>query len=65
MRSWDAERVARAAGARLLRAPAGQDPPGPVRAGIDSRASGAGELFVGLKGARSDGGDHAPAALQA
>jgi UDP-N-acetylmuramoyl-tripeptide--D-alanyl-D-alanine ligase len=65
MRSWDAERVARAAGARLLRAPAGQDPPGPAGAGIDSRAATAGELFVGLKGTRSDGGAHAPAALQA
>ena len=65
MRSWDAERVARAAGARLLRAPAGQDPPGPARAGIDSRATAAGELFVGLQGTRSDGGAHAPAALRA
>ena len=65
MRSWDAERVARAAGARLLRAPAGQDPPGPTRAGIDSRDSGPGELFVGLEGTRSDGGAHAPAALLA
>ena len=66
MRSWDAERVAAAAGARLLRAPRVQeDPPGPARAGIDSRATEAGELFVGLKGARSDGGAHAPAALRA
>ncbi len=66
MRSWDAERVAAAAGARLLRAPRAQeDPPGPARAGIDSRGTEAGELFVGLKGARSDGGAHAPAALRA
>ena len=65
MRSWDAERVARAAGARLLRAPSGQDPPGPAGVGIDSRATTAGELFVGLKGVRSDGGAHAPAALLA
>ena len=65
MRSWDAERVARAAGATLLRAPSGQEPPGPSGASIDSRGIAAGELFVGLKGARSDGGAHAPAALEA
>ncbi len=65
MRSWDAERVAHAAGATLLRAPSEQDPPGPAGAGIDSRATAAGELFVGLKGVRSDGGAHAPAALRA
>ena len=64
MRSWDAERVARAAGARLLRAPSGQDSPGPAGAGIDSRRTAAGELFVGLPGTRSDGGAHAPQALR-
>ncbi len=64
MRSWDAERVARAAGARLLRAPTGEHPPGPAGAGIDSRRTAAGELFVGLPGSRSDGGAHAPQALR-
>ena len=65
MRSWDAERVAGAAGARLLRAPRAEDATGPGGAGIDSRETVAGELFVGLKGGRSDGGAHAPAALRA
>ncbi|HTY98045.1 MAG TPA: UDP-N-acetylmuramoyl-tripeptide--D-alanyl-D-alanine ligase [Solirubrobacteraceae bacterium] len=65
MRSWDAELVAAGAGARLLRAPAVGDPPGPAGAGIDSRATRTGELFVGLQGSRSDGGTHAPAALRA
>ncbi len=64
MRSWDAERVARAAGARLLRAPSGQEPPGPAAFGIDSRRVAAGELFVGLQGTRVDGGAHAPQALR-
>ena len=63
MRSWDAERVARAAGARLLREPSGQELPGPAGVGIDSRRAAAGELFVGLRGTRADGGAHAPQAL--
>ncbi|HTQ67603.1 MAG TPA: UDP-N-acetylmuramoyl-tripeptide--D-alanyl-D-alanine ligase [Solirubrobacteraceae bacterium] len=65
MTGWDAERVARAAGARLLRAPSGHEPPGPSGAAIDSRSITGGELFVGLRGARSEGGAHAPAALEA
>ncbi len=65
MRSWDAEHVARAAGATLLRAPTGEHPPGPAGVNIDSRATVAGELFVGLQGTRSDGGEHAPQALLA
>ncbi len=62
MRSWDAKRVARAAGATLLVEPA-PGSGGPVRAAVDSRTLAAGELFVGLSGARTDGGAHAAGAL--
>ena len=57
-----AQRVARAAGGRLL---AG-DPEraGPERAVIDSRAVEPGDLFVGLAGATADGVRFAPAALE-
>jgi UDP-N-acetylmuramoyl-tripeptide--D-alanyl-D-alanine ligase len=63
MKSWTAKQVAEAAGARLIA-------PAPSRAGpegvtIDSRAVGAGELFVGLPGERADGGRFAPQALAA
>jgi UDP-N-acetylmuramoyl-tripeptide--D-alanyl-D-alanine ligase len=63
MRAWSAAQLAHAAGAELLRAPdlAG----GPAAASIDSRALGAGELFVGLRGERDDGGRHAADALRA
>ena len=66
MRDWDAQRVAREAGATLLAgsAPRG-GPPGPLRAGIDSRRVSPGELFVGLRGERTDGGEHALDALRA
>ncbi|HTB69818.1 MAG TPA: UDP-N-acetylmuramoyl-tripeptide--D-alanyl-D-alanine ligase [Solirubrobacteraceae bacterium] len=72
MRSWDAPRVAEAAGATLAGVPAasveaavGSDAqPGPVRAAIDSRRLAAGELFVGLAGERADGGEHAAEALR-
>ena len=53
------------------RAPAGGEPgpaggePGPARASVDSRSVRAGELFVGLRGEREDGGAHAAAALRA
>ncbi len=63
MRSWDALRVADAAGARLLAAPAAGSP-GPARAAIDTRTLRPGELFVGLPGARVDGGEHATQALE-
>ncbi|MEA2275024.1 MAG: UDP-N-acetylmuramoyl-tripeptide--D-alanyl-D-alanine ligase [Solirubrobacteraceae bacterium] len=55
--------VATAAGARLH---AG-DPhePGPRRAVVDSRAAAAGDLFVGLRGTRDDGGRFAAQALAA
>jgi UDP-N-acetylmuramoyl-tripeptide--D-alanyl-D-alanine ligase len=66
MKAWQPETVAAAAGARLLGARAwGAGEPGPLRASIDSRALEAGELFVGLRGERADGGEHAGEALAA
>jgi UDP-N-acetylmuramoyl-tripeptide--D-alanyl-D-alanine ligase len=67
MRDWSAERVAAAAGARLAtppRTPAAE-PPGPLRAVVDSRQARPGDLFVGLPGARDDGGRFAARALAA
>jgi len=61
MRGWDARRVAAAAGATLARAAGGE----PVRAVIDSRAAGPGDLFVGLTGENVDGGRFAAGALDA
>ncbi len=61
MTGWDAERIAAAAGARLARSAAGA----PRRTVIDSREVGSGDLFVGLTGARADGGAFAAAALAA
>jgi UDP-N-acetylmuramoyl-tripeptide--D-alanyl-D-alanine ligase len=55
--------VAEAAGARLAAGDPG--PPGPARAVVDSREVGEGDLFVGLSGARADGGDYADRALEA
>jgi UDP-N-acetylmuramoyl-tripeptide--D-alanyl-D-alanine ligase len=64
MRSWTPERIAAAAGARLV-----QPPPsgtaGPQRAIVDSRQAGPGDLFVGLAGEHEDGGRYAPQALAA
>lgn len=54
MHDWSPEQVAQAAGGRLV-APAPR-PDGPARAIIDSRAAGAGDLFVGLPGEHVDGG---------
>jgi len=66
VRDWDAARVARAAGADLLGEPShGAGGPGPRRASIDSRKLAPGDLFVGLRGERSDGGEHAAEALRA
>lgn len=61
MRAWSAERVGREAGARVLRSA----PTGPLRAVIDSREAGPGDLFVGLRGERADGGAFAAPALAA
>jgi UDP-N-acetylmuramoyl-tripeptide--D-alanyl-D-alanine ligase len=63
MRSWTPERIARAAGARLLSAPSRVS--GPERAVIDSREAGPGALFVGLPGQRAHGGEFAAQALHA
>jgi UDP-N-acetylmuramoyl-tripeptide--D-alanyl-D-alanine ligase len=54
--------IAAALGARIL---AEGDPEAPIRATIDSGASGPGDLFFGLRGANRDGGEFAPAALAA
>jgi UDP-N-acetylmuramoyl-tripeptide--D-alanyl-D-alanine ligase len=66
MRAWKADRVARAAEATLVRepAPAAGDP-GPCRVTIDSRSVARGDLFIGLRGARADGGAYASDALAA
>jgi len=61
MNGWDADRVALAAGARLLRSA----PAGPGGASVDTRALTPGTLFAGLPGASSDGGAFAGAALEA
>ncbi len=63
MRNWSPEQVAQASGARLLNAsPAGA---GPERVTIDSRQATPGALFVGLQGAKVDGGRFAADALAA
>jgi UDP-N-acetylmuramoyl-tripeptide--D-alanyl-D-alanine ligase len=64
MRRWDAQQLARAAGAQLVRE-AATTGEGPDHATIDSRAVGIGALFVGLPGERTDGGRFAGAALAA
>jgi UDP-N-acetylmuramoyl-tripeptide--D-alanyl-D-alanine ligase len=61
VRGWDAERIADAAGARVVVDAA----PGPARAVIDSRHVGPGDLFVGLEGERVDGGRFAADVLAA
>jgi UDP-N-acetylmuramoyl-tripeptide--D-alanyl-D-alanine ligase len=61
---WSPEQVAAAAGARLEASPVGVVG-GPARVTIDSRDVRPGDLFVGLKGTRADGGRFAGAALDA
>jgi UDP-N-acetylmuramyl pentapeptide synthase len=61
VRDWSPERVAAAAGGRLVSPAPHTD--GPKRVLIDSRAAGAGDLFVGLPGERVDGGRFAVDAL--
>jgi UDP-N-acetylmuramoyl-tripeptide--D-alanyl-D-alanine ligase len=72
MRDWDARHLAAAAGATIVRAPSRPDGPlppgyrpGPRRASIDTRTLEPGDLFVGLRGERVDGGEHAAQALAA
>jgi UDP-N-acetylmuramoyl-tripeptide--D-alanyl-D-alanine ligase len=56
------EEIVAAIGAEVL----ASGPPGsPARATIDSAASGAGDLFFGLRGANRDGGEFAAAAIAA
>jgi UDP-N-acetylmuramoyl-tripeptide--D-alanyl-D-alanine ligase len=55
--------VAEAAGGRIVSGP--PEAAGPRRAVIDTREVEAGDLFVGLRGERADGGAFAPAALEA
>ena len=64
MRSWNAELMARAAGARLLASEVGGEA-GPSQVTIDSRQAGPGVLFVGLPGERVHGGAFAEKALAA
>jgi UDP-N-acetylmuramoyl-tripeptide--D-alanyl-D-alanine ligase len=61
---WSPEQVAAAAGARLEASAIGIAG-GPSRVTIDSRDVGPGDLFVGLRGTRVDGGRFAAAALDA
>jgi UDP-N-acetylmuramoyl-tripeptide--D-alanyl-D-alanine ligase len=61
MKHWTAQQVADAAGACLIAPPPSDH--GPDRVTIDSRVAGRGALFVGLRGAHSDGGRFAPQAL--
>jgi UDP-N-acetylmuramoyl-tripeptide--D-alanyl-D-alanine ligase len=63
MIGWDGERVAAAAGAELLRGASRAG--GPRRCSIDSREVQPGDLFVGLRGERVDGGAYAERALRA
>jgi UDP-N-acetylmuramoyl-tripeptide--D-alanyl-D-alanine ligase len=63
VRDRDAAWVAAAAGGKLVAGEAAM--PGPRRAVIDTREAGRGDLFAGLRGARVDGGELAPAALEA
>ena len=63
MKHWTAQRVASAAGVRLIVPPPWRG--GPERVTIDSRDAGPGALFVGLPGARHDGGAFAQQALAA
>jgi len=57
-----AAEIATALGARVL---AEGEPAPPIRATIDSGASGAGDLFFGLRGANRDGGEFAAGAIAA
>ncbi len=63
MKAWTPERIAQAAGARILAPPPTAQ--GPECVTIDSRTAGPGSLFVGLPGASADGGAFAPQALAA
>ncbi|HEX6152836.1 MAG TPA: UDP-N-acetylmuramoyl-tripeptide--D-alanyl-D-alanine ligase [Solirubrobacterales bacterium] len=57
-----AEEIATALGAEVV---AEGEPGSPSRATIDSAQTGPGDLFFGLRGERRDGGEFAPAAIEA
>jgi UDP-N-acetylmuramoyl-tripeptide--D-alanyl-D-alanine ligase len=57
-----AEEIAAALGAKVV---SEGSPEPPIRATIDSAASGAGDLFFGLRGVNRDGGEFAPVAIEA
>jgi UDP-N-acetylmuramoyl-tripeptide--D-alanyl-D-alanine ligase len=65
MRDWDLAELARGAGAHVVAGRRAAIERGPRRAVIDSRSVGPGDLFVGLRGARVDGGEFARQALGA
>jgi UDP-N-acetylmuramoyl-tripeptide--D-alanyl-D-alanine ligase len=58
----DPQRIGAALGAEIV---AEGGPGSPARATIDSGATGEGDLFFGLRGERADGGEFAPAAIEA
>jgi UDP-N-acetylmuramoyl-tripeptide--D-alanyl-D-alanine ligase len=62
MKCWDAQQLAHAAGAQLVR-DAATKREGPSSVTIDSRSTTPSTLFVGLRGEQVDGGEFAPAAL--
>jgi UDP-N-acetylmuramoyl-tripeptide--D-alanyl-D-alanine ligase len=61
MIEWDAQAIAERSGARVLAS--GRSRGGPHGVSIDSRSLLPGELFVGLRGERADGGRYAAQAL--
>lgn len=63
MRHWGPDEIARASGARQVAGP--ERAIGPERVTIDSRQAAPGSLFVGLQGARVDGGRFAADVLRA
>ncbi|HEY1834587.1 MAG TPA: UDP-N-acetylmuramoyl-tripeptide--D-alanyl-D-alanine ligase [Solirubrobacteraceae bacterium] len=63
MRDWSAGRIAELAGAQLVHGSTSALKDGPRGVSIDSRAVAPGDLFVGLRGERTDGGEHAAQAL--
>jgi UDP-N-acetylmuramoyl-tripeptide--D-alanyl-D-alanine ligase len=58
----DPQRIGAALGAEIV---SEGGPGSPARATVDSVATGEGDLFFGLRGERADGGEYAPAAIEA
>jgi UDP-N-acetylmuramoyl-tripeptide--D-alanyl-D-alanine ligase len=65
MRDWDAQRIAREAGAELIAGASSEPDAGPSTVTVDSREIEPGALFVGLHGERVDGGEFASRAFTA